>query len=579
MPNITRGADFPGLLRYLAGPGRDNEHAEPHLVAGDAPMLAWWDDAELNVDAAKDIAAYLDAPRKGMEVEVPGGHVWHCSLSLRAEEGQLPDARWAEVAGEFVDRMGFTDTGAKAACRWVAVRHGLSKAGNDHVHLVVSLVRDDGTKAAVWNDRPRAQQVARDLEQEYGLVVTAGRAAGLVSRGLKPGEQARAVREQRVEPVRPDLERRVRAAAAAAGSEAEFVRRLRLDRVLVHPRFAAGRGDVVVGYSVADRPTHGERPIWYGGGKLARDLTLPRLREAWPDTPEGATAAVGEWTAAGRNRRVTAPAADRPERVRRDPAELHAAAGQIADARERLRAVPVDDRAAWAAVAHDSAGVFAAWSRRLETHGPGPLAATATELARSAQLRAYQARPGTPTVQRGAGRHAAVLLLQASGATPQRTGELLLLRQLGNTLKALHDAHQAAGDARLAAGIAALAHGQLVDIHDRYTRAGTPSPDTAAAAPAERSRSEAGRDPWRHASRRRPQPPAAARGSAAPPESSTLIRGAGRHVEWDRDDEFDSRRPYVPVSTRSPIPEPLPDRARAEPVRHIPGRDSDFGLD
>ena len=457
MPNITRGSDLPGLLRYLVGPGRENEHAEPHLVAGDQAMLSWWDDAELNGDAARSIAAHLDAARRELAVEVAGGHVWHCSLSLKAEEGQLTDARWAEVAGEFVDRMEFTDAGGKAACRWVAVRHGVSKAGNDHVHLVVSLVRDDGTKASVWNDRPRAQQVARDLEEQFGLQVTTGRAAGVGTRGVKPAESARAVREQRVEPVRPDLERRVRAAAAAAETEAEFVRRLRLDKVLVHPRFAAGRGDVVVGYSVADRPTNAERPIWYGGGKLARDLTLTRLREAWPDTPEGATSAVGEWTAAGRNRRVVSPGA---ERVRRDSAELHAAAGQIADARERLRAVPVDDRAAWAAVAHDSAGVFAAWSRRLETR-PGPLAATAAQLSKSAQLRAYQTRTGTPVVQRGAPRQAAVLLLQASGATPQRSGELLLLRQLANTMKALHDAHQAAGDARLAAGIAAVARGQL----------------------------------------------------------------------------------------------------------------------
>jgi hypothetical protein len=471
MPNVTRGSDFPGLLRYLVGPGRENEHAEPHLVAGDQAMLSWWDDAELNADAAKHIAAHLDAPRRRMGVEIPGGHVWHCSLSLKAEEGQLPDARWAEVAGEFVDRMGFTESSGKAACRWVAVRHGVSKAGNDHVHLVVSLVRDDGTKASVWNDRPRAQQVARDLEQKYGLQVTAGRAAGVGSRGLKPAEQARAVREDRVEPVRPDLERRVRAAAAAASTEAEFVRRLRADRVLVHPRFAAGRGDVVVGYSVADRPTRGERPIWYGGGKLARDLTLTRLRDAWPDSPQTASAAVEEWTAAGRNRRVTAPSAERLERARRDPAELHAAAGQIADAQERLRSVPVDDRAAWAAVAHDSAGVFAAWSRRLETR-PGPLAATATQLSKSAQLRAYQSPTTTvPPAQRGAARQAAALLLQASGATPQRTGELLLLRQLANTMKALHDTHQATGDVRLAAGIAALARGELVDIHDRYTRA------------------------------------------------------------------------------------------------------------
>lgn len=26
---------------------------------------------------------------------------------------------------------------------------------------------------------------------------------------------------------------------------------------------------------------------WYGGGHLARDLTLPRLRREWPDSPQG----------------------------------------------------------------------------------------------------------------------------------------------------------------------------------------------------------------------------------------------------------------------------------------------------
>ncbi len=574
MPNITRGSDPGGLMRYLVGPGRENEHAEPHLLAGDVPLLAWWDDAELNADAAKDIAGYLDTPRKQLEVDVPGGHVWHCSLSLKAEEGQLPDARWAEIAGDFVDRMGFTETSGKAACRWVAVRHGLSKAGNDHVHLVVSLVRDDGTKASTWNDRPRAQQVARDLEVEHGLVVTAGRAAGLGSRGVKPAEAARAEREDRVEPVRPDLERRVRAAAAAATTEAEFVRRLRLDRVLVHPRFAAGRGDVVIGFSVADRPTQGERPVWYGGGKLARDLTLTRLRDAWPDTVEGASTAVGEWTAAGRNKRVVTLGA---ERVGRDSAELHAAAGAIADARERLRAVPVDDRASWAAVAHDSAGVFAAWSRRLETRGPGPLAATARELSRSAQLRAHQTHPGTPAVARGAGRHAAVLLLQASGSTPQRTGELLLLRQLTQMMRALHDAHQATGDAHLAAGIAALARAELLDIHGRYTRAATPAA-VSATPQADRARRVAHNDPWRQV-RRRPEPPAAARGRTPAPEPVAPARGPGRGVARDYDDDIEVGRAYVPRAERSPIPEPLPERGHAQPVRHTPGRDSDFELE
>ena len=82
--------------------------------------------------------------RAELSVEVPDGHVWHCSLSLRAEEGQLSDERWAAIAGDFVEGMGFTEASGRAACRWVAVRHGLSTAGNDHVHLVVDLVREVG---------------------------------------------------------------------------------------------------------------------------------------------------------------------------------------------------------------------------------------------------------------------------------------------------------------------------------------------------------------------------------------------------------------------------------------------------
>ena len=96
----------------------------------------------------------------------------------------------------------------------------------------------------------------------------------------------------------------VRAAAAASNDEAEFVRRLRRQDLIVRPRYAQGTTDVVAGYSVAERPTQGERPIWYGGGNLGRDLTLPRLRSEWPDSVESSTAANAEWAAAMRGRRV-----------------------------------------------------------------------------------------------------------------------------------------------------------------------------------------------------------------------------------------------------------------------------------
>ena len=211
-------------------------------------------------------------------------NVWHCSLSLRAEEGVLSDEKWGTIAQDFADRMGFTEASGKAACRWVAVRHGLSTNGNDHVHIAMSLVREDGTKASAHNDFRNAQQVCRDLERDYGLEQLESRERGLGERGVKPAERARATRTGAVEVDAHRLEHTVRAAATASLDEGEFVRRLRRGGVLIRPRFAAGRDDVVAGYSIAGRPATGYKPIWYGGGRFVRDLTLPRVREGWPDS-------------------------------------------------------------------------------------------------------------------------------------------------------------------------------------------------------------------------------------------------------------------------------------------------------
>ena len=38
MPNITRGSNPKGLLRYLFGKGRHNEHRDQHLVGASRDM-------------------------------------------------------------------------------------------------------------------------------------------------------------------------------------------------------------------------------------------------------------------------------------------------------------------------------------------------------------------------------------------------------------------------------------------------------------------------------------------------------------------------------------------------------------
>jgi hypothetical protein len=457
---VVRGSDMRGVMRYLAGPGRENEHREPHLVAGDGAVMTWWDDTVLDRAAANTIGGHLDRPRARFDVDVPGGHVWHCPLSVGVEDGQLSYERWGRIAREFVEEMGFTEASGKAGCRWVAVRHGLSKAGNDHVHLVVSLVRDDGTKASTWHDWKRASAAASVLEQRHGLAVLTSRSEGRGAPGVTGAELNKTARLGVDEPARVRLARQVRGFAVASKDEAEFVRRARKEGLLIRPRFAAGRADVVLGYSVAQRPGTGERAVLFGGGHLGRDLSLPRLRQSWPDTPDAAGAAVAEWTAAARHRRPVSPG--RETRVM-NPELAAAAARDISALREALRAVPFDDRAGWARVAHDTAGVFGAWSSRLEPR-PGPLAATADVLARSAQLRSSYATPRQP-VKPFVGQRVAMLLLQAADATPTAGKDAILLRQLVRTAEAVHEAVAAAGNAREATQLARVIRDQLTSVY------------------------------------------------------------------------------------------------------------------
>jgi hypothetical protein len=223
--------------------------------------------------------------------------------------------------------------------------------------------------------------------------------------------------------------------------------------------------------------------VFYGGGHLARDLTLPRLRERWPDTPEAARAAVAEWGAARRNRRIVAPGREQHEP---DPQLWARYSAELGELRERLRAVPADDVATWAHVARETAGAFAAWSVRVEPT-PGPLAATAAQLARSAQLHAHQVRPTRARLPSAGG--VALLLASAGRGGRGPVGEAALLRQLANTAQAIHDAHLAAGQARTARQLEAVVRGQLSGVGRELAATPPAAPATGPGAPPRPARS------------------------------------------------------------------------------------------
>src|SRR5262249_9561243 len=275
---VLRGTRVAGLIWYLYGPGRHEEHIDPHLVAG------WRDPAELEpairADGTRDfrrINGLLNQPLAALGRRGFDKPVWHCVVRAVPDDPVLSDAQWAPVAEEIMHQTGLGRSGDDEAVRWVAVRHAL-----DHMHIVATLARQDGIKPRIWNDYFRVREACLAVERRYGLRVTA---PGDRTAGHRPtrAENEHARRRGWEEPARTMLRRVAHTAAAGASSEQECFARLEAAGVLVRKRFSQRDPGQVTGYAVA-KPGHvnGQgAPVWFGGGKLAADLTQPKLRQRW----------------------------------------------------------------------------------------------------------------------------------------------------------------------------------------------------------------------------------------------------------------------------------------------------------
>ncbi|MFD0561826.1 relaxase/mobilization nuclease domain-containing protein [Kitasatospora saccharophila] len=312
VPNVTRGSRTYGLLAYLYGPGRRDEHTDPHLVAS-------WDG--FAPDPGRDPAANLKQLQTVLDMRVDQRgkrralkkHVWHCSLRLSPEDRDLSPEEWADAARRVVAAAGIAPEGDPDGCRWVAVRHA-----QDHIHIAATIVRGDLRKADIENDYRRAQAECRKIEKEWGL------------RRLNPGdgtkakeptnrEKHKATRLGSQDTSRRLLRDAVRQALAGANTEEEFFARLETAGVLVNRKIGPS-GDTL-GYSVAvvgERDAAG-KPVFFGGYRLAPDLTLPKIRARF--------AAPG----AGADEERQSPAGERASERRSAPARARYEASAAVD--------------------------------------------------------------------------------------------------------------------------------------------------------------------------------------------------------------------------------------------------------
>ena len=457
---VTRGNRIHGLVAYLHGPGKHEEHVDPHLIAAwDPALLA---DARPDRTGQQRIAYEMDAIRALFDEQIAGGAVYQFSLRCAPGDRSLSDAEWAETVQDALGALQLsedTETG-RAGVRWIATRHA-----DDHVHVAAVLMREDGKPIKNGgvigrSDYRVLRAVCERAEERYQLRRT-GRGAG--TPGLSRGEHEWKQRGQRSG--REHLARTVRSAATQAHNEADFVNRLRVQGCRLYPRWSTTGRPRVIGYSVGtDTDRGGNRPYRWSGGSLAKDLTLPALRRHWRSK---SSAGRREMDAEAWRR---AESGERPDFTPdpKHPARMwETAAGKVREAQANFARLDARDHAAWAAIANDTAGGLAAVSLRIEPEGRGPVSRAVDQLARAAQHPTHlrRDRGDDRGLMPGVARVAATTVAAKGG----RAATAVLLAQLGRTIRAIEAANDQAGRAQHAA--AARAAADDLNLHFRELRA------------------------------------------------------------------------------------------------------------
>jgi hypothetical protein len=527
-----RGSDTRRLLAYLFTEGQagdrglESEHRDAHVIAGydAAAVLELPRRATGRADVTR-LAGLLDAPVRAGGVGKDAKPVYHLALSAAPGDRRLTDAEWADIAAQYLDRLRLAPRGDSDAVRWVAVRHA-----DNHVHVVATLVRQDGRRVFPHHDFYRAREVSLDVERQYGLTPTSPveRTAGReTTRGeLRKHQAAVRARAQAglPPPAGPDrdvLRGRVRAALVGSQDWEEFTDRLRRSGVQVRERYSTRNPGEVTGYAVALSPrgigSSDEQPVWFGGGKLAPDLSLPQLRARW-DAPGGADTPTGgpdtsERTESSRgsstthSRRQAEVGLSELERRRLWLSAQHC----VRDAAEQIRqasgpqAGPAD-RAAAQAAASAASEMLHALSWLVEHKRGGPLRAAADSYDRAA--RDLHRRTVPATARSRTVRSAAGALLGTRLVKRAETRQLLaLLSQLSLLTESLARLREVQGRATQAQAARRAAE-QLTAEHSRRASAAS-----AAVSPFVTSAPAAGlpTTPYRPTSSQVRRPPSASR--------------------------------------------------------------------
>lgn len=466
---IAVGTGPGSLVSYLFGPGRHNEHTDQRLIAGSEMVMAGFGGVDLGGDAQARSALSQEfdeawrrvrrerglplIPVEGEQVRgaARADRVFHGVLSLSEREGKLSDAKWAQLAREFVQQMDFVDSNNGADCAWLAVHHGASKDGNDHLHIAVNLVRADGRR---WNDRQskrRTAQAAARVAAKHSLEVTFDRemTSGIGNVTRPEWERARA---QNREPDRRVARRILEGAAMVATNEADFVRTARAAGLVVLPRRGTAKRASPDGYSVKVRDS--KDGIFYSPSKMDKSLGLEELRSRYGWGLRSRLEAIDVW-----HERKSLPEGS---------AFRLPIADQISALRKELVTEGTDVR--WRRAAREASTVLGAWSVNAEAPQDKYLARASDALLKAAQPQ----RSNPREVMAGAAQTMVTVSQAASkNDTAAHLALMMQMLQLVDAIARRADAERDLVKAREELGRAAVSmraeHSILEAMHKRET--------------------------------------------------------------------------------------------------------------
>lgn len=428
---LAIGSTPASLVKYLYGAGRANEHENQRLIAGSERLTVTFSpldvahDLEVQAALAREFdGAWRQVRReRGLPLEVPegekvrgaarGDRVYHATLSLGTHEGSFTDAEWAKAARMFVVEMGFIDDkNGLADCAWLAVHHGSSKDGNDHVHIAVNLVREDGRRADIHQSKRRTAQAGARVAGAMGkdAVFEAELTSGIGNVSRPEWERARAAKR---EPDRVIARRILEGAAAAASSESDFIQAARAAGLVVLPRRGTPAMSSPTGYSVKLRDANDG--IFYSPSKMDKALGLDELRRHYGWGLRSQLDAIDVW-----HGRKSLPASSTFRLPVAD--KIQEARAQLEDGQRNVH---------WRPLAREASTILGAWSVVADAPQDRYLGRASDAL-----LKASQRPRSTGREIVGSAAQTMVLVSQAASAN-DTAGRLALLMQMMQLVDAI----------------------------------------------------------------------------------------------------------------------------------------------